>query len=950
MATQPCRLAVPDLRNRSGAPGRTQNVVDWMMFNTESHYLRFALTPRSIAVVGATDRPDALGKHVFGNLIAGGFRGQIYAVNPKHERIGEHPCFRSLEALPAAVDLAIIVTPARTVPAIIDDAGRRGVRAVLVLSAGFAEVGAEGVKLQARAVAHAREHGIRMLGPNCLGIMRPKIGLNATFARTSAKPGSVALVSQSGAVVAALLDYAWTAGFGFSSVVSTGGGSDVEFSEILDFLALDEATRSIVLYIEGVHDARALMSSVRAASSVKPVVILKVGRHMTGLKAAMSHTGALVGNDAVFEMALKRAGAIRVKAYNQMFAATEALAAGRLPQAMPGNRLAILTNGGGPGVLAADAAAECEVALAQISPETRASLDEVLPSTWSRGNPVDIIGDADAQRFAKAMEILLEDKENDGVLALFCPTIRLGAEETARALLETVKKSSKPVVSVWLGEHEAGRGGAVFKEAGLPALTSPERGVESFSYLSQFVRHRQLRLQVPSPHVDEFDLDLGGARRVLQDALESGRATLDEQESKRLLDCFGIATVPTRLARSAEEAVAEAREIGFPVVLKVVATGITHKSEVGGVMLDLKSVDEVARAFESIQSKVATHAPQARFIGVHVQAMIERPHGRELIVGIARDPNFGPIISFGLGGIAVEVFRDSAVALPPLNRFLASEMISATRVSKMLRDFRGLPAINMDALVDVLLKISELACELPCIEELDINPLLADDSGVLALDARVVLGDGPLSADARYSHLAIHPYPKNLWRAVRLRTGDTALLRPIRPQDAEAERRFVSRVSPRSMYLRFHAPLRELSLERLVRYTQIDYDREMAFVAIDMQGEEEEIHGIARYTRNPDGVSCEFGIVVEDAWHERGLGTALMAALEACARERGLQKMIGYVLAENEDMAKLMSGRGFEPHRDDEDPTVLNFVKRLQPSASTGGDTAVGRRAATERA
>src|SRR6266850_2460733 len=381
------------------------------MFNT--HYLRYALTPRSIAVVGATDRLESLGKHVFGNVLGGGFQGEVFPVNPKHEQVAGHACFASLRALPGPVDLAIIVTPARSVAAIIDDAGKRGVRSVLVLSAGFAEIGDAGRQLQQQVVARARSHGIRLLGPNCLGVMRPDIGLNATFARTAARPGSVALVSQSGAVMAALLDYAWTAGFGFSSAVSTGAGSDVEFSELLDFLALDPATKSIVLYVEGVHDARAFMSSVRAAASAKPVVILKVGRHMTGLKAAMSHTGALVGNDAVFDMALKRAGAIRVKAYNQMFAATEALAAGRLPEGTPANRLAILTNGGGPGVLAADSAAESDVALASLTPEVMQALDAVLPATWSHGNPVDIIGDADAERFARAFKILLDDRGND---------------------------------------------------------------------------------------------------------------------------------------------------------------------------------------------------------------------------------------------------------------------------------------------------------------------------------------------------------------------------------------------------------------------------------------------------------------------------------------------------------------------------------------------------------
>ncbi len=901
-----------------------------------SHYLRGALAPRSIAVVGATERADALGAHVFANITGGGFKGTVYPVNPKHAQVRGLKCYPSLAALPTAPELAVIVTPARTVPRLIDDAGARGIRSVLVLSAGFAEIGAEGKRLQALSLARARALGIRLFGPNCLGIMRPEIGLNATFSRTPARAGSVALVSQSGAVVAALLDYAWTAGFGFSSVVSTGGGSDVEFSEILDYLALDPATRSIVLYIEGVHDARAFMSSIRAAASVKPVVVLKVGRHMTGQKAAMSHTGALVGDDAVFDIALKRGGAIRVDAFNQMFAAAEALATGRLPRGLPGNRLAILTNGGGPGVLAADATVDADVTLAKLSPETLDKLNETLPVTWSKGNPVDIIGDADAGRLAEAMKILLGDPANDGVLLLFTPTICLGSEETAQALLPVIKAAEKPVVTVFLGESDAVKGRNLMKAAGVPALISPERGVQSFSYLSRFVRNRELRLQTPPPQVDSFDTDVVGARRIVERALLAGRAVLDEHESKQLLKLMGIPSARTAIAASADEAVALAAEIGYPIVLKVVAQGILHKSEVGGVLLSLQSAEDVRNGFNTIAARVAERAPGAKFLGVNVQQMIRRPHGRELIVGLAHDATFGPVITFGMGGIAVEVFRDNAVALPPLNRFLALEMISRTRVAKLLDSFRGLPAIDLDALVDTLLKISDLACEIPCIHELDINPLLADEHGVIALDARVLLGDGALAPDATYSHLAIHPYPKRLARATRLKTGETVLLRPIRPEDLEAERRFIARLSQKTMYMRFHAPLRELTMERLVRYTQIDYDREMAFVAIDANADhpDGEIRGIARYTRNPDGSTCEFGVVIEDAWQGRALGHALMNALESCARDRGISEIVGYVLSENDEMGTLMRARGYDARRDEDEVGVLRFGKPLQALAT----------------
>ncbi len=905
-----------------------------------SHYLRGALAPRSVALVGASEREGALGRFVLQNLVNGGFKGEIYPVNPKYQQLLGLTCYPKLAELPQPPDLVVVVTPARTVPDLIDEAAAAGARAALVLSAGFAEVGAAGKQLHYEALARARAHGLRMLGPNCLGIMRPDIGLNATFARTPARPGTVALVSQSGAVLAAMLDFAHLAGFGFSSVVSTGAGSDVEFSEILDFLSLDGATRSIILYIEGVHDARAFLSSVRAAASVKPVVVLKVGRHLAGSTAAMSHTGALVGDDAVFDAALRRAGAIRVGAYTQMFSAAEALAAGRFPRPDPGNRLAIVTNGGGPGVLAADSVADNEVALARLSAETVAKLDAVLPSTWSRGNPIDIIGDADAERFSKSLELVLADPGNDGVLVLFCPTIGLGADETAKALLPVAKASDKPVITAWLGGDDARRGRAIFETAGMPSPSSPERGVEAFSYLSKFVRGRQMRLQVPPPQVADFETQAAEGRKIIERASSAGRPLLDERESKALLATFGIEAARTRLAASAEQAVALADEIGYPVALKVLASGVTHKTDVGGVILSVMSARDVAQGFELIRERCAEKAPKAKFLGVLVQQMIVRPNGRELLVGISRDANFGPVISFGMGGIAVEVLRDSAVALPPLNRFLARELISRTRVARMLETFRGKPAVNMDALIDVLLKVSDLACELPCVQELDINPLLVDEDGAVALDARVVLGDGPLAPDATYSHLAIHPYPKALARTHRLRSEETVLLRPIRPEDAQAEKRLVSRLSPQTMYLRFHAPLRELTTERLIRFTQIDYDREMAFVAVESSGEQEEIRGVARYTRMPDGISCEFGITVEDAWQGRGLAHALMTALEETARGRGLTEMVGFVLRDNESMTRLMRSRGYMAAATEEDG-VRRYVKQLLGGAAAGAARAL---------
>ncbi len=905
-----------------------------------SRNLRCALVPRSVALIGATDRAGALGHDVLHKLLEGGFRGEILAVNPKHSRVGDLRCYATLADLPVVPDLVVVVTPAAAVPGIVRQCAARRVPGVLVLSAGFAEMGSAGAALQDEVLALARSAGVRLIGPNCLGLMRPSIGLNATFARSGARPGNIGLVSQSGAVALALLDYAWAAGFGFSSVVTTGDGSDVEFADVVDFLALDAQTRSIILYVEGVHRPRQFLSSLRAAASMKPVVVLKAGRHSAGSKAALSHTGALAGNDAVFDTALRRTGAIRISKYPQLFSASEALLSGRLPR---GPRLAVLTNGGGPGVLAADAASDAGLTLADLGESTRRHLDELLPATWSHANPVDIIGDADCARFSAAFEALLQDDANDGVLVLFCPTIRLGANELSHALVPIADASTKPVVSAWLGEADAAHGRSIFKRAGYSAMRSPEQGVESFAYLAQFVRHRELRRQLPPPVNRDADgppLQLDAVRAILARVREQGRSLLAEDEAKSVLAACGIEVAQGRLARTADEARRLAGEIGFPVVLKVRAEGITHKSDVGGVLLDLTTPEDVAAGFDTIAERVRQRAPAAQFGGVLVQRMVTRPTGRELIVGIARDPSFGPVISFGMGGIAVEIVRDSALALPPLNRMLAGDLIDRTRVSRMLGAFRGLPAVDRERLIDALLRVSELACEFPCLTDLDINPLLADENGVIALDARVVIDQGPLRPDPVYSHLAIHPYPKALERPLTLNDGTVVLLRPVRPEDAEAQRRFVARLSDLTLYRRFHAPVRELSLDRLVRFTQIDYDREMAFVAIDASGGEDEIRGLAQYNRTPAAERAEFGIAVEDSWQGRGLGYAMMAALESCARERQVEQIFGYVLAENDSMRGMMVARGYRPQREDDDPGVIRFELPLAAAAQSGGAAA----------
>ena len=891
---------------------------------SSSHYLEPLFAPNSVAVVGAGQRPGSLAAAVFRNLKEGGFKGTVHAVNPKYRELDGGPCYANLAALPAPVDLAVVVTPAAAVPGVLEDAARAGIFHALVLTAGFGETGAAGRMLEARVAAIAREHGIRMIGPNCLGLMRPDIGLNATFARHGARPGHIALVAQSGAVCAALTDWAHASGIGFSSVVSMGAGTDLDFGEILDYLLFDEQTHSILLYVEGIHDARAFIGGLRTASRSKPVVVQKVGRHSAGSRAAMSHTGALVGNDAVFDAVLRRCGVVRARTYMELFSAARLLAAGRMPT---GNRLALLTNGGGPGVMAADCAAERNVEVASLSAATLTALDAALPPHWSHGNPVDIIGDATPERFAAALAPLLADPGVDGVLTLFCPQIVTTATDAAAALLALAKQSSKPVLTAWLGEAEVRDGRAVIEAAGMPAFQSPESGVIGFAALAEYWRAQQLLLEAPPPLSVCTLPDVAAARGLAQGIASAGRTLMTEPESKQLLSFFGIPVPPTAVAASLAAAQAAAARIGFPLALKIVSPDIAHKSDVKGVILNVRDQVELEREFSLLLERVAAARPKARIDGVALQPMIEKRFGREIMIGVARDPVFGQVISFGAGGVAVELLQDNAIGLPPLNERLASDLIERTRIARLLGPYRHIPAADRVALIDILIRVSEMVCACPWILEMDINPIAVDESGACALDARVLLDPTLLSGadvvprNRRYAHMAIHPYPSELATAETLADGRRLQVRPIRPEDAAIELAFVEALSDQSRYMRFFSPVKSLSPRMLARFTQIDYEREMALVAIDG----DRIVGVARYSPTSDGVSCEFAVTVADALHGKGLGCLLMQRLMAAARAAGYERITGTVLGGNHSMHKLMARLGFTAARDRDDPSLSEF-------------------------
>jgi acetyltransferase len=892
---------------------------------SERHYLTPLFEPGSVAVVGATEREGAVGAVLVRNMLEAKYRGALFGVNPKHRSVHGIPCFGAIGKVPQRVDLAVIATPAATVPEIIEQCGKAGVRAAVVISAGFSEVGPAGAKLERAMLENARRHKLRLVGPNCLGLIRPELGLNATFARGAALPGSLGLVAQSGAVCTAMLDWARPNKVGFSSVVSLGGSTDVDFGEIIDYLIEDPKTEHILLYIEGVRSARRFVSALRAAARVKPVIVMKVGRHPAGSRAAVSHTGAIVGLDDVFDAVVKRAGVVRVTTIGQMVAAAQALAVHVRPQ---GDRLAVVTNGGGPGVMAADRAADLGIALAQLAESTVAALKPVLPAHWSHGNPLDLIGDADAARYRAAVSACLADEGVDGVLAILTPQAMTEPTAAAQAVIDAAKGSSKPVLACWMGEEQTASARRLLARAHIPVFRTPDPAVEMFGHLSSFYRNQRALLQTPGPVAAQGAPDLATARVIVDAALAERREVLSEMESKALLAAFRIPIAKTVVTRSPHEAMLVAGETGFPVAMKIDSPEISHKSDVNGVRLNIGNAQAVQETWQKIVDDAKRLRPEARINGVTVEPMVRRAHGRELMVGVIRDPVFGPAIVFGTGGTAVEVHRDRAVALPPLNAFLIDDMIRGTRVAKLLGEFRRMPPVNRAALEEVLLRVSEMVCELPELAELDINPLIADPSGAIAVDARVVLRQGVARRD-RYGHMAIHPYPAHLVSTWQPREGPSVTLRPIRPEDAEMERAFVKNLSAEARYFRFMDTLRELTPQMLVRFTQIDYDREMAFVAtLDEAGRETEV-GVARYVANPDGESCEFALVIADGWQRKGLGRRMMEQLIAVARTRALRSMVGHVLGENRGMLALCQKLGFVVSDSAEGPMVKRVTLTL---------------------
>jgi acetyltransferase len=882
----------------------------------------YLLAPKSVALIGASTEPGSVGLITARNLLDGGFKGPIWFVNPKHVEIAGQPCYPSIDALPGTPDLAVLATPAHTVPQLIGELGARGTRAAVVISAGI-----RGDLKQAMLDA-AKPYILRIQGPNCIGLALPRIGLNASFAPMPLK-GDIAFLSQSGALITGIVEWARGRNIGFSHVISLGDMADVDFDDMLDHLAGDPTCKSILLYMESVTQAAKFMSAGRRAARSKPVVVVKTGRSATGAKAALSHTGALAGADAAYDAAFRRAGLLRVRELDDLFSAAEMLA--RHPR-LAGDRLAILTNGGGAGVMATDHLGDRNGTLADLSEATRAALDAVLPPTWSHGNPVDIIGDADARRYRAALEVLFDAKEADAILVMYCPTALTSsttiAEEVVAAIDARRQKGQrvKPVLAVWLGNAAGEEAHRLFAAKGIASFETPAEGIDGFMQLVDYARVQEQLMRTP-PSLPDLHLDTAKAQAVIRAALDAGRTVLSETEAKDLLSVYGIPAVPTRIAGTPQEVGRLARDMiaeHGACVVKILSDDISHKSDVGGVRLGLERPEEAELAASDMLARIGRLMPNARIAGFTVQPMIRRSRAHELILGMSVDATFGPLMMFGAGGTAVEVVRDTANALPPLDLNLALDVMQRTRIWRLLQGYRDRPAADVGAVAEALVRLSYLAARHPEIREIDINPLLADDKGAIALDARVRVADA--RAEPRVP-MAIRPYPSRWQAEAELPGVGRIRIRPIRPEDEPAYRAFFDAVTIEDQRLRFFGAGPNLTHGFLARMTQIDYAREMAFVAVSE--ETGALLGVVRFIADPDYTRGEYAVQVRSDLKGHGLGWRLMQYLIEYARSEGLQELYGSVLAENSTMLRMCRELGFSVAADPEDPGLRRVVLKL---------------------
>jgi acetyltransferase len=875
-------------------------------------------SPKSVAVIGATDRVGSVGRTVLERLRISAFHGRIYPVNPNHEEVLGLRAYPKIGDVPEKIDLAVIVTPASTVPGIVGECVDAGVRVAVVISAGFKERGPQGAALELEIQKQLRRGTMRFIGPNCLGVMNPHVGFNATFAQDIARPGNVAFLSQSGALLTAILDWSFQEQVGFSAIVSTGSMLDVGWGDLIDYLGEDPATESILMYMESVGDARSFLSAAREVALRKPIIAIKAGRTPAASKAASSHTGALTGSDEVFDAALRRCGVLRVSSVSDLFYMAEVLSKQPRPR---GPKLTILTNAGGPGVIATDRLLSVGGELATLSNASMEALNALLPAHWSHGNPIDILGDADPERYSKALEIAAQDPNCDGLLVILAPQGMTDPGHVAERLKVHAAVHGKPVLASWMGGKSVAEGIAKLNAANIPTFSYPDTAARAFTYMWKYTYN--LRGLYETPALSDDADSLGQAQPLAKSHLETIRATgrtiLTEAESKNILAIYGIPTVETRAAASESEAAESAQAIGFPVALKLNSETITHKSDIGGVKLNLQNRDAVVQAYREIESSVREKAGAQNFLGVTVQPMVKL-EGYELILGSSVDPQFGPVLLFGSGGELVEVYGDRALALPPLNSTLAVRLMEQTKVYRALRGVRGRAAVDLAALEKTLIRFSRLIVEQPWIKEVDINPLLASSDGVIALDARIIL-QGQEVEENQIPRPAIRPYPMRYVSRWKAQNGMQVLIRPIRPEDEPAMARFHETLSDRSVYLRFFHMEKlssRLAHDRLMRKCFIDYDREMALVAERENAEkgEREIMAVGRLTRSPCAGEAEVAVLVADRFQRCGLGSELLGRLIQVGRGEHFERITATILPENMTMRALAARHGFEVVKD----------------------------------
>lgn len=866
--------------------------------------------PRHVAVVGASESPASVGLALMRNLLESGFEGDVFPVHPQRESVMGRPAYRSVADLPHSVDLALVCTPAVTVPEIVRECGEAGVLGLIVISAGFRELGAEGRALERRIQGELeRFDGMRLLGPNCLGVMVPGMGLNASFAADLPEEGSVAFVSQSGALCTSVLDWALDEDVGFSCFVSIGNILDVDFGDLIDYLSSDPATQALILYVESIQSARKFVSAARAFTRSKPIVAYKAGRFALSARAAASHTGALAGEDAIYEAVFARAGIVRVYDSDDMFACAELLARRRPPHR---ERLAIVTNAGGPGVMATDALLARGGVLAALSAETLAKLEQKLPRGWSRANPVDILGDATPERFALALTTVLSDPEIDAALVILTPQAMTDPSGTARAVARVASEQGKPVLAVWMGGRHVKAGLETLNRGGIPTYATPEQAVQAFLYLVAYARRRSILYETPRDIPLSITPERSRVERLFRDHHDRGQEILTETDSKSVLESYGIDVTRPETAHSPDEAIHLARRIGYPVVLKIHSPQITHKTDVGGVALDLSNDEEVREAYGDILARAAEKRPDADVLGVTVQPMFTSATSFEMILGCKKDPTFGSAILVGMGGVAAEVLRDRAIGLPPLNERLARHLLESLRSWPLLEGYRGRPRAQLDKLVETLIRFSYLVADLPQIKELDINPLLVTPEDVVAVDARLVLDTAVLTAGAKpYAHLAIRPYPESYIQRRTLPDGTPVLLRPIRPEDEPAWLELLESCSPTTLFQRFQHVFKR-SHELATRFCFIDYDREMAIVAEVESNGSRKLVGVGRLVSDPDHQSAEYAVLVTDAWQNRGLGSLLTDYCLEIAQSWQVPEIVAVTTPDNFRMVELFRRRGFE--------------------------------------